>query len=668
MKRKYFNLILAISTLWIVGLQSCSFLDIDPYIHDQFTLDSVFTRKEYTQKYLSNVYTHLPDYASSNYYTTQSMPYSLITDEATSTLNKPGTHNYNQFSNNLMTAEGLGGYNDRWNSFYQGIRKANVFLANVNKCKEVSEFQRSEWTGEALFLKANYYFELMLAFGPVPIVPDDVVSFDTPIDQMMLERNTWDECSAYVSDLLEKAHEMLPEVPLDDSEFGKPTKNAALAVLSRLSLYTASPLYNGENGELSGLQNKAGVQLLNPTFDAQKWVVAAVNAKRLIIKKPNDLYTVPKMQNTPNIPVPERDQAPFPNGVGGIDPYHSYADIFNGECVLPTSNPEILFARMGADFETRHMMPRMVGGYSDFTLSQNFVDAFAMIDGRSITNSSEDYPYESGYTTTEKIFSGDREGNGVTLLTNTQKWYVNREMRFYAIVAFNNSYFPSTTTPPNAIDPQDGKVAKYFKDSKSGKDYALNGSNADPEDYPMTGYLCKKYIHYEDSFISGGRIKRKYSIPYRMAEVYLNYVEALNELTEGGTIGGVTVSRDQEEMRKYFNLIRYRAGQPGVTDAELNNRERMRETILKERRVEMAWEQRRYHDLRRTKKAIIYENETLLGTNVNATEAEKDKFYSVVRVNERPYLYKTFTTRQTFLPIPKAEVDKNYNLRQNIGY
>ncbi len=667
--RKYIrNLFIAVGGLLSFGLHSCNYLDIDPYIHDQFTLDSVFTRREYTQKYLSNIYTHLPDYASSNYYTSNSMPFSLITDEATSTLDKAGTHNYNRFSNNLMTAEGLGIFGDQWNYLYQGIRKANVFLANVDKCVEVSEYKRAEWKGEALFLKANFYFELMLAFGPVPILPDDPVSFDTPIDQMMVSRNTWDECNTYVTNLLVDAEKFLPETVQDNSEFGKATKNAALAVLSRLSLYTASPLYNGLNSEFSGLKNKEGKPLLNPAFEESKWAAAAVYAKKLVTKKPNDLYTVAKLPNTPQIPVPARDQGDFPNGVGGIDPYHSYADVFNGECVLPTSNPEILFARMNSQFSTRHMMPRMVGGYSDFVLTQNLVDEFRMIDGRDITNSSDDYPYEFGYTTTERIFSGDREGNGVTLLTGTHKWYTNREMRFYAVVAFNNAYYPSTSTPPNAIDPQDGKVAKYFRDSKSGKDYALNGSNADPEDYPMTGYLCKKFVHYEDSYNTGGRQKRKYSVPYRMAEVYLNYVEALNELTTSYTIDGITVKRDVEEIKKYFNMIRYRAGQPGLTDSEANDRESLRKTILRERRLEMVWEQRRYHDLRRTKQAIVYENEVPRGLNVNAKESEKDKFYSIVRLNERPYLYKVFTARQTFLPIPKAEVDKNYNLQQNIGF
>ena len=50
-----------------------------------------------------------------------------------------------------------------------------------------------------------------------------------------------------------------------------------------------------------------------------------------------------------------------------------------------------------------------------------------------------------------------------------------------------------------------------------------------------------------------------------MAEVYLNYVEAMNELDATYTVDGVTVSRDQAEMKRCFNLIRYRVGLPGIT-------------------------------------------------------------------------------------------------------
>ncbi len=94
----------------------------------------------------------------------------------------------------------------------------------------------------------------------------------------------------------------------------------------------------------------------------------------------------------------------------------------------------------------------------------------------------------------------------------------------------------------------------------------------------------------------------------------------------------------------------------------------MRELIARERQIEFAWEGRRYHDLRRTKKAIIYENAPVMGCDVSATEAEKDKFYNIIQVKERDWIYKVFTRRQTFFPIPKSEVDKNPNLDQMPGF
>lgn len=662
--------IFSFALLFCLGgfFHSCHFLDIDPYITDLFSLDTVFVKKEYTQKYLNNVYSYLVDYGSCTYNSTNSMPYSLITDEALVGYKRSG-HSYNYFCNNEITSETLGDFN-RFNYFYEGIRKANTFLQRVNECQEVSAMQRSEWIGEATFIKAMLYFELMLAWGPVPIVPDEPVSFDTPIEELMVERNTWDECSDYVAGLLEEAIKLLPEQVMDNAEIGKPTKNSALAVLSRLTLYTASPLYNGSNSEFAKFQNDAGIPYLNPNYDENKWAIAAANAKRLVDRKPNDLYTVPKMNNTPKLPVPSYEQADFPNGVGGIDPYHSYSDMFTGECVLASTNKEILFVQQqtSVNIMQKYCAPGVILGWNVFSIPQGLVDAYYMADGRDISNASSEYPYESGYLSNDSTFSGDRNGNGFTLLSGTYKWYANREMRFYATVAFNNSFYASTSTPPNQVDQQDGKVAKYFKDSKSGKDYALNRPEAEAEEYSMTGYLCRKYIHYEDSWLPNGRLKRKYAIAYRMAEVYLNYVEAMNELTQSYTIEGVTVSRDQNEMKRCFNLIRYRAGLPGITDADVADVERMRELIARERRIEFAWEGRRYHDLRRTKQAVIYENLPVTGLDVNVEEADKDKFYNIIRVRERDWTYKVFTNRQTFFPIPKSEIDKNPNLDQMPGY
>ena len=72
-------------------------------------------------------------------------------------------------------------------------------------------------------------------------------------------------------------------------------------------------------------------------------------AKELVNLKPNDLYTVPAMRNTPDVPVLESEKGNFTNGVGGIDHYHSYIDMFNGECVQASSNKELLFTKQGSD-------------------------------------------------------------------------------------------------------------------------------------------------------------------------------------------------------------------------------------------------------------------------------------------------------------------------------
>ena len=57
-KTRIFAFLFVILSSAGITFQSCSFLDIDPYVADLFTLDTVFAKKEYTQKYLNNVYSY----------------------------------------------------------------------------------------------------------------------------------------------------------------------------------------------------------------------------------------------------------------------------------------------------------------------------------------------------------------------------------------------------------------------------------------------------------------------------------------------------------------------------------------------------------------------------------------------------------------------------------
>jgi hypothetical protein len=156
---------------------------------------------------------------------------------------------------------------------------------------------------------------------------------------------------------------------------------------------------------------------------------------------------------------------------------------------------------------------------------------------------------------------------------------------------------------------------------------------------------------------------------FRYAEILLNYAEALNELDGSYTdeASGITVTRDIEEIRRAFNQIRFRAGLPGLSDAELASRETIREAIKRERLVEFACEGRRYHDLRRWMDAPDAYNRPIVGMNVRAKSSEREKYYTRTTLNNN-LTQRTWSFKMYFWPIPKSALDKNSRLVQNPGW
>jgi len=99
---------------------SCTFLDIDPYITDLFTLDSVFAKQEYAQRYLYNVYGYVVDngsYRGNPSRNNITMPWAPISDEVVSGYKRMNYHSYAVWSNNELTPENFYGFNDRFNRF-----------------------------------------------------------------------------------------------------------------------------------------------------------------------------------------------------------------------------------------------------------------------------------------------------------------------------------------------------------------------------------------------------------------------------------------------------------------------------------------------------------------------------------------------------------------------
>ena len=155
----------------------------------------------------------------------------------------------------------------------------------------------------------------------------------------------------------------------------------------------------------------------------------------------------------------------------------------------------------------------------------------------------------------------------------------------------------------------------------------------------------------------------------RYADVLLLYAEALNEMdgTYTDPESGETITRDPAEICKAFNQIRYRAGLPGITEAEANNREAMRDLIKRERQIEFACEHMRFFDLRRWGDAMEMLNKPIMGMNVEAKSNERQLFYTPTIVNYK-YARRSFSFKMNFFPIHRNTLDKNPKLVQNPGW
>lgn len=130
---------------------------------------------------------------------------------------------------------------DAWSTAYMNIRRANIMLKNLPQAKFGDDIKvRVE--AETRFLRAYYYFILLEHYGGVPLMGDSIYHKE---DQIPVVRNTFAECVDYIVDECDAAAEDLPWMQVGEN-YGRISKAACYGLKSRLLLYAASPLFNGE--------------------------------------------------------------------------------------------------------------------------------------------------------------------------------------------------------------------------------------------------------------------------------------------------------------------------------------------------------------------------------------------------------------------------------------
>ena len=172
--------------------------------------------------------------------------------------------------------------------------------------------------------------------------------------------------------------------------------------------------------------------------------------------------------------------------------------------------------------------------------------------------------------------------------------------------------------------------------------------------YSITGYFAKKLVRYQNAMVPASIQIETYPFPIiRLADLYLLYAEALNEY----------LSSPSDDVYNAIISLRKRVGiEPGDDEMyglkKSMSQAEMRSVIQNERRIEMAFEEQRYWDIRRWRIAEEVFEKPLEGLNIQISGA-------ITTYNKINVLSTIFDIKRYFYPIPYSEVNKNKNMVQN---
>lgn len=611
-------------------VSSCDYLGVSDQLAGGLqNTEQVFDNVSYTKRWYANVFAGIPDYSGINSVNVGAFknPWTGMCDELV-----VGYGNSSKYNNSDRNAANMGFH--RYGDCYKYIRQANIFLQKAHPIMttgtqgdQLLEDELTQMKANVRFMRAFYHYLLFEQYGPIILVKDKIYNATEDQD---VPRNTVDEVIEYIdSELTAVASELTQEPIFEDKDYRAwPTKGVALAVRAKLWLYAASPLLNGGYREALSVTNPDGTRLF-PDYDAGKWEKALAACKDFIDYAEAGRYELYKEYKDDNGAV--------------IDPDKSVYNLFQKythEVIWATANND--WGGMNGDAFDRRIAPRCEkNGLGSTGVTQELVDAFYMKDGFPVSATAylpqSTLYQEEGYGTYKD--QNDNFSKKYTNVTVSNR-YLNREPRFYNTVFFNGRQWPVSCN----------QVLFY------------NGGNSGVQEgqATLTGYMLFKRFNRSISLTNPGVASQfRPSIIFRLADFYLMYAEAANE-----------VNPNDARVLKYLNLVRERAGLPDIetlNPAIRGNQELQRAAIQRERQIELATEGQRYFDVRRwmiaDKNGEGRQNGYVHGMNVRGESNDKEDFNRIVEASQI-----VFNRKMYLYPMPDSEMRKTKNLVQNPGW
>lgn len=613
------------------NIASCDYLDIVP--DERPTDEDAFQDKNAAYRYLYSCYSYIPNI--------KDLPAGIDLLTGNELVSTSEHQSFASFMKGNYTPSNAG--ISHWNKLYQGIRQSYMFLENIHSVPGLSDAERTDYIGQAIFLVGYYHYRLAVEYGPV-IIMEGLADFEQTVAEYAA-RSSYDKCVEFICGKFDEAAAALP-ASRSQIEYGLATSVAAKALKAKMLLYAASPLYNGNEEYYANFKDANGNPLISTSYDANKWSRAKTafeEAINLAEKNGYQLYTKTDYSNgnaQPEDPIQHRLR-------------------YN---IIEPGNAEILWADN-----------RSEGAYGMQNASLPFVSG-AAFSSQGPTLAMIDLFYTQNGLPIDVDPNFDIAGKmDVVSLTNehvsigapgreTLKMNLEREPRFYAWIGFQGGFYELTSAPVNGGYSNDASYKEYSKSNSSKLvcDFTVNGNcgrASRNSDYTMTCYLNKKCVDPAYSIGTGLKSAPDYPFPViRLADLYLGYAEACVE------------AEDLSNAKKYLNYVRERAGIYPVEKSweEIAgiplDKERLREIVRRERLIEFYLECQQFWDVRRWKIA-----EQFLGVKVTGLNTRAKTVAQLAQIYEIPY-ERNFATKNYLMPIPQNEINKNPNLIQNPGY
>ena len=250
---------------------------LDPETNTGLTEEETFSSARNAMRYLTDIYGQLlpviPQTGNKGMRWRESDALlEVATDNASSNLATSAS--FFSFNAGAWSASTRTFSTDDWDLCWGGIRSCYIFLSHIDNVPLDSEYNFTESVkrhrkGEAMFLLAFHYSELMKQFGGLPLLDK---AFDIT-DEMQIARSSFDATVDFIVNLCDEASALLP-VMHDPADFGRATKGAAMALKARVLLYAASPLWNDAT--------KPDDSPFRGKYDPEKWKKAAAAANEVI--------------------------------------------------------------------------------------------------------------------------------------------------------------------------------------------------------------------------------------------------------------------------------------------------------------------------------------------------------------------------------------------------